>query len=169
MFGDVLDTTAVTTHLTTHGEGATLLVLDDVFEHFLGVTTIGVAINHGAFATFATPKLIDGHVGDFAFDVPQGHVDTADGVVEHGAVAPVGVDHHQLPHVFAVAGVTTDQQWLEIIFDRFDHQCGPLGKRGTAQTKQPILVGFDFDDDDTNAVRSGQKRPYTRDFHCNLH
>ena len=165
---DVLDATAVAAHLTAHGQCTAFFVLDDILEDFLGITAVGMPIDHRTFAALAAPQLIHGHVGDFALDVPQCHVDTADGVVEHGAVAPVRVDHHHLPHVFAVARITADEQWLEVVFDGFDHQGSALGEGGTAITDQPILVCFDLDDDNPDAIGSRQKSFDACNFHVSL-
>ena len=57
-----------------------------------------------------------GMLADFALDVPQRHVDAADGVVQHRAVAPVGVDVHHVPQVFDVGRVAALEQ--AVVFHR---------------------------------------------------
>ncbi len=43
---------------------------------------------HGLPA-LAAEQLVDGHAGSLPLDVPQGHVDAGDGVVENGPIPPV--------------------------------------------------------------------------------
>src|SRR5258708_6991740 len=60
-----------------------------VIEATLDVAPGSVRVAVGRFANLAAQQLIDGHVRLPAFDVPEGHMNTADGVVEHWPIAPV--------------------------------------------------------------------------------
>ena len=59
---------------------------------FLERLTGGVSVGVDGLSALSTQQPIDRQAGVLTEDVPQGHVDTADGVVEHRTVAPVGTD-----------------------------------------------------------------------------
>ena len=68
-----------------------------------------------AGAALPAPQLVARHVRQLALDVPQRHVHAADGVVQHGPVAPVAADHHGLPQVLDVARVLADDERADVI------------------------------------------------------
>jgi len=85
----------------------------DVLEGPPGSVAVGI----DGLAALAAEKLVDRHAGALAEDVPQGHIDTADGVVEHRAVAPVGADKGRLPHVLDLRRVLAEYERLEETID----------------------------------------------------
>jgi hypothetical protein len=66
-----------------------------------------MAVDHGRLTAFAAQKIVDRHIGDFTFDIPKRLIHSTDGVVQHRAVAPVGIDIHHVPQVFDVGRIAT--------------------------------------------------------------
>src|SRR6185437_11586438 len=62
-------------------------------------------------ADWAAQQLANGLVEFFAFDIPQGLVDAADGRVVGDAAAPEILAMHDLPEVFNAARVFSDQEY----------------------------------------------------------
>src|SRR5207253_3115661 len=81
-----------------------------------GATDMYIGID--GVSTFAAEKLVDRHVGPFAKDVPQGHIDAAEGVAEHGAVAPIGADEPRLKNVFNLERILAQKKRLQVFIDR---------------------------------------------------
>ena len=69
--------------------------------------------------------------GQLALDVPQGHVDAGDGVVQHRAVAPVAVDHRHLKGLFDPRDVAADDERLEVMLDGRVYRVEALGEGRT--------------------------------------
>src|SRR4051812_1573363 len=107
-----------------------------------------MAVDGGGFATLAPEQFVDRHVGQLALDIPQGDVDAGDGVVEHGAIAPVGVDHRRLEDILNAMNLFADQERLEVMFERGGDSLMALCKRSTAKAIQAGLRRFNLDDDE---------------------
>ena len=108
---------------------------------------------------FSAQQSVHRQSGVLAKDVPQGHVDTTDGIVEHRTVSPVGTDEGRLPDVFNVQGVLAKQKWTQVLVDGSCDHPGPLGERGTTEPVKTGLVGVDPDDDQPDSRWSGQDGP----------
>ena len=80
-----------------------------------------MAVDRGRVAVFAAEDVVKRHIGALGLDVPQRDVDAADGIVQHRAVAPVAVDHHQAEQFLDAASVAAKQQRLEVLLDRRGH------------------------------------------------
>ena len=153
---EVLGFAAVETGLDSDVVIALLAEPADGVGEFFDVPAVGVGIDGSGFAALAAEELVDGHAGQFAFDIPQGHVDTGDGVVEHGAVAPVMMDHHGLPEVFDAGDVSADEHGSEMILDGGVNGAEGLGEGGAAEAVEAGLGGDDLDDDEAGAVGLGE-------------
>ena len=124
-------------------------LLDDgpgAVEGVLDLRPAGVGVAVGGLAHLAAEELVDGHPRLAALDVPQRHVHAAHGVVEDGAVAPVGAVVHGLPEVVDPVRLPADQEGLEVAVDGGDHQVGALGVGGAAVAVEPVLVRRDLHD-----------------------
>jgi hypothetical protein len=51
------------------------------------------------FAALAARELINGHARLPSLDIPQGLIDTAEGVIQHRAILPIGTVVARLPDV----------------------------------------------------------------------
>ena len=146
---------AVTAALAADGLDADLTVLGDVLTDLREIPTIHMAIHRHALAALAAEQLVQGHVGHFAFDVPQGHVHTGDRIVLDGAIAPVAVLVHELPDVVDVRNITADQQRAQIFFhNHLDGQV-PVSEGTAAQAVQARLAGFHLHHQKVDAFRRG--------------
>src|SRR5207245_1628168 len=58
----------------------------------LEIPAAGMAVRIDGIPAFAAKQLVNRHPGPFAENVPQSHVDAAQGIAEHRPVAPVGAD-----------------------------------------------------------------------------
>ena len=123
-----------------------------VFDDVGIVGSAGVAVGVGSFAALAAGELIDGHVGLAAFDVPEGLVDAGDGVVEDGAVAPIGAVVAGKPNVLNAVRGFAEKQGLEIAIDGGLDEIGALGKGGAAVAVEAVLIGGDFDHGKAHAL-----------------
>ena len=78
-------------------------------------------VHGGRLSRLAAEQVVDRHPRHLALDVPQGLVDAADGVVEDGAVAPVGGHVAGLPYVLDFGRVLADEAGFQVIVDGFGH------------------------------------------------
>lgn len=146
---------AVTAALAADGLDADLTVLGDVLADLGQVAAIDVAVHRHALPALAAEQLVQGHVGHFAFDVPQGHVHTGDRIVLDGAIAPVAVLVHELPDVVDVRNIPADQQRAQIFFHhQLDGQM-PVSEGTAAQAIQARLAGFHLHHQKVDAFRRG--------------
>ena len=126
-----------------------------------------MAVDAGRLADLAAEQVIHGHAGHLALDVPEGLVHAGDGVVEHGAVAPIGADHAHLPDVLDAGDVLADEQGLHVIRHRMGNGHPPLGVGGAADAVQAGLRGDHLDDNEGNPFRCGANRVNVLDrYHC---
>ena len=134
-----------------------------VVDHLgdLGAARVRVAVRR--LARLAAEKLVHGHPGLAALDVPQRHVDAADGVVEHGAVAPVGARVERLPGVLDPVRGLADQERLQVALHRRHHEVGALREGGAAVAVEPVLVGRDLDHHQPQPGRRRGDRAHVRD------
>jgi hypothetical protein len=98
-------------------------------------------------AAAAAEEVIEGHPGQLALDVPEGHVDAGHSVVQHRAAAPVGADRQHRPDVLDIVYRAADDLRLQVFLDGGDHRQRALGERGTPQPIESWFVGFNFHDD----------------------
>jgi hypothetical protein len=124
----------------------------------LGLASVGVAVDVGGGPALAAPQLVAGHARLLALDVPQGHVQPADGVVEHRPVAPVAADHRRLPEVLHVARVAPHGEGPQVAIEGLLDGPTALRERRAAQPVQARLARPHADDDQPRAHRLGQKR-----------
>ena len=119
---------------------------------------VGVTVDARSLAHLAAQQVVNGHIRHLALDVPQRFVHAGDGVVEHGAVAPVGADHAHLPDVLDAGDVLAHQQRLHVVGDRVRDRHPALGVGCAADAVQTGLGGHDLDDDQRNAFGCGTDR-----------
>src|SRR6185369_5758037 len=114
--------------------------------HDIGkIRSVGVAVTIGGLAAFAARKLVDGHAGLTALNVPQRLIHTADRIIQNRAVFPVGAVVTGLPDVLNPVRRLTDQERLEVPFHRGLDQVGALRESGATIPVKAILVGRDLD------------------------
>ncbi len=135
---------------------ALLTVLEDVVAEFLDVLTVRVAVDGHALAALSTEQLVQGHVGEFALDIPQRHVDARNGIVLDRAIAPIGVLMHELPEFLDGLGIAADEQRTQVFLDKALHHEMAVREGGTTETIEARLVGFDLDDDEIDTLWRGQ-------------
>jgi hypothetical protein len=140
-------------HLHAHMAPALFHILLRVSDHLVKFGPAGVCIRVGSLAALAARKLIHGHAGLAALDVPQRLVDAADGVVQDRPVFPVRAVVARLPDVFDAVSGLAQQEGLEVLLDRGLYQVGPLGERRTAIPVEPVLVGRDLHDGQAHSLR----------------
>src|SRR5262249_9936264 len=87
------------------------------FRDFFERVTAGVAIRIDRLAALAPEELVDRHACALAEDIPQGHVDAADGVAEHRPVAPVRAEEAGTLNVLDGGRVLADEEGLEEAVD----------------------------------------------------
>src|SRR5262252_6925761 len=88
----------------------------------LHVTTAGMAVTIHGEAALAAEELIDRHAGALALDVPQGLIYSAERVVQHRTVAPVGTRVGGLPEILDIVGISTAAEVVKVILDRAFHR-----------------------------------------------
>jgi len=110
-----------------------------------------VGVDIGSLAAFAADEIVDRHVGHAAFDIPEGLIDAADGVVEHRAVFPVRAVVAGLPDVFDLIDGVVFEEGLQVAIDGGLDEVGALGEGGTAVAVEAVLIGGDFDDVEADA------------------
>jgi hypothetical protein len=102
-------------------------------------------------AAFPAEQAVQRQARNLPEDIPQGHVDPAQGIVQHRPVSPVGTDERRLPGVLDLQRVASHQERLQEVFDGGLDGAGPLRKRGAAQPVQSRLIGQDLDHDQPDA------------------
>lgn len=158
---------AVPAELAAHVPDALREPGADVVGDFGGVAAVGVPVDGGGLAHLAAEQLVERQSGDLSLDVPQGHVDAGDRVVELGSVAPVAADGHRLPEVFDPVGLLAAQERVEVVGDDGAHRVRALREGGAADAVQAGLRGFDFHHDQpVDAVGHGEDRTHGPDREC---
>ena len=72
----------------------------------------------------AAQNLIERQPGSLAQNVPQGHIDAADRIVERWPVPPIAAEPRGLPDVLDLRCVLADQERLKIFIDGRLHDAG---------------------------------------------
>ncbi len=126
------------------------------------VAAVGVSVNHDAVATLAAQELVNGHAREFAFDVPQRHVNGSNRSHGHRSTTPVGTAVKVLPDVLNIARITTNEARKDVILQiRLDRQLTPV--EGGITQPPNSFVGDDPDRDKV-APRTGDDGLYTLNF-----
>ena len=120
-----------------------------------------------AGTALAAQQAVDGQARDLALDVPQRHVDAGDGVVEHGAVAPVGGAVEHLPGVLDVVHVAADHRGAEVFVNGGLDRQNALGEGGAAEAVEAGFGGFYLDHEQVAAAGGGKEGLYVA--HSNAH
>ena len=134
----------------------------DLFE----IAARSVRIQRRSLAALTTEQLIDGHARPLALDIPQRLVHAGERVVEHRPTAPVGADVGRLINVFDVVRIAPDQERLEILLDRRDHDQRALSEGRAAKAIQAGLARLDFHDDESDAIRRCADGFHARNAEC---
>ena len=113
---------------------------------FLHRISNGMGIGRDGRSCLAAQQLIQRHICQFALDVPQSHINTGHCIVDDRAIAPVGVDHHQVPQILDVVGIAADENRLEVILHHALDRQRTLLERSAAHTVN-ALVGQHLDGD----------------------
>src|SRR5690606_5810225 len=101
----------------------------------------------------------------FTLDVPQGLIQSAQCVVQHRAVTPVGTYIGGLPDVFDIMNVLAPAKVVEILIDcRYDSM-RTLTEGGASQTVQTVLVGFHFYHHQFDSIRGCGECRYLADLY----
>src|SRR5690606_4863875 len=116
----------------------------NLFEYSFWRWTTGMRIGVDCESAFTAQQLINRYPQQFTLDVPQGLIQSAQCVVQHRAVTPVGTYIGGLPDVFDIMNVLAPAKVVEILIDcRYDSM-RTLTEGGASQTVQTVLVGFHF-------------------------
>lgn len=146
---------AVSPHLDTHMAVSGSDKLLDIFDHIADVVSAGMGVAVHSEAAFATEELIDRHASAFAFDVPERLVEAAEGIIEHGAVAPVGTDVSSLPDILDIVGIFAYAKVVEVFVDRSHNAVSALAEGRAADAIEAGFGGFDFDDNQFDSTLRG--------------
>ena len=128
--------------------------LDDGFGSSAG----GVAVYRNAGAAFAAQELIERDAKALGFDVPKRGIDSAKGIHQHRAIAPIRTLIHRLPYVFDIVRVFAGEERCEIFVYRCHHRANALSERGAADAVKAGFAGLDFHHAKACARRSGEVR-----------
>ena len=109
-------------------------------------------------AALAPEQLIDRHVGPLALDVPQGLVQAAQRVVQHGPIAPVGAGVGVLPQVLDAIDVPALGEGSEVLVHGGGDGQRPLRKRGAPEAVQSRLAGLDLHHAQPDPLRRRENR-----------
>ncbi len=150
-------------HLHAHVSEAASQVGPGVLEHLGDRSTARVRVAVRRLAALAAEELVDGHPGLSPLDVPERHVDAADGVVEDRPVPPVRARVEGLPRVLDPIRGLADEERLQVAFHRGRDEVGALGEGGAAVAVEPVLVGRDLDHDEPQPRRRGGDRAHVLD------
>ncbi len=140
--------------------------MEDAVDDLVFVPSARVGIRVSGLPTLSPQQLVKGHPRTFALDVPQRLVDAGDGVVEHGAVPPIAVDHRHLPRLLDPVDVTADQERVEVLFDRGVDGPEALGKRRATQPVKSIVRCEDLYYDEPGAGRLSENGLDIGDCNC---
>ncbi len=166
MGGLAVGRAAVAAALAAQVGDAHLLEAQDVVADLLNVPAVHVAVHRDALPDLPAEELVEGHVGQLALDVPEGHVHAGDGVVFDGPVAPVGVLVHQLPKLLDVLRVPPHQERLQVLLHQMPDRQVAVGKGGAPQAIQPRLVGLDLDGHKVDPLRRSADDFDAGDVYC---
>ena len=146
---------AVTAQLHTDVTVTLIHEFLNVLFYLVDGFAVGMTVNVSALTDFAAQHLVNRHVGHLTLDVPQGFVNTGNGVVQNGTVSPVGAAHHDLPDILDVVDAATHKQGLHVLLNGLSNCPPTLGEGCTADAVQAGLRGFHLDDHQVNAPRCG--------------
>ena len=124
----------------------------DGVRHLRDVRTVDAYIKVRRLTAFAAQELVDGHSRLPPFDVPQGLVDSANRVVEHRPVSPIGTVVHGLPQVLDPVRRPPDQKRTEVLLHGGHYQVRALCERGAAVAVEPILIGDNLHHDQSHVT-----------------
>ena len=125
---------------------ALINIIGDRVHQVFEVGAGGVTIDQCALAAFAAEQLIKRHVGKLRLDIPQRHIDSADGRHRNRAAPVVGAPIEELPDVLGVAGVLPDQVRNQVVLQIGRSHCLAALERRVAQPVD-ALVGHDLQRD----------------------
>jgi hypothetical protein len=108
--------------------------------HVLGSLHMGIDANPMASRT--AQQFVHGDAKQFALDVPQGHIDSADRAGQYGAATIESVTVHGLPVMGHGAGVLADQVSFQLLDSRCTSQRPPLDNRFAQPGDSCIGVNF---------------------------
>src|SRR5258708_1666685 len=135
------------------------------FVEVLHPPTPEVRVEADVIAYRAPPQLVDRRAERLSQDVPQRHVDAAQGCGPHSSVCvPEGLPIHDLPEVFDSAWILPDDERAEV-FDGADYGLRLPLKCCLAPTPQAVLVGQHLDEDPVAHPSVANKSLDTRDLH----
>ena len=130
---------AISPHL--HADMAITLchIMTHAIYHFVFIAPTGVCISICCLSTLPTQKLIHGHTRAFALDIPQRLIHPRYGIIEHGTIAPVPIDHAHLPNFLNAIHIASHDKRLEMFFNSRTHRVKSLSKR---RAPQSVKTGF---------------------------
>src|SRR5581483_10330202 len=124
-------------------------------------------VHGGGLAHLPADELVDGHVRELAFDVPQRLVDARKRVVQHRSRVPVGARVQRLMDVLDPLRIHADHVRPDELLDRGDDGVGALGERRAAPAVETRVARLHLDDDQLLvALRRGLEHPDVRDLEC---
>ena len=135
-------------------------VLDECF----GGCTLGVGVADDFVADGSAEEFVDGHVDGFAFDVPKGDVDGADGASVDAVCGEEVSSEHELPEAFGFPWVGTDDDLCEVV-DGF-HDCASHAGDSNFAEAVDSGIGFDtYEEGDSTVIVSDGYVLYCGDLH----
>jgi len=121
-------------------------VMRDRVHQVFKVGPGGMGVDHRAVAALAAEQLVERHVRQLALDIPQRHVDGADGGHGDRATPEIGAAVEELPDVFAAAWVHADQVGHDVVAEIGCRQGLSVFERRVAEAVD-ALVGHDLEGD----------------------
>src|SRR5438309_3549788 len=106
-----------------------------------------MCVHRHSVADLPSEQIVNGHVGPFAFYVPQRHVECAENIVLNGAVAPISSNVGTLPQVLNTVGRFADPERSILLFDGRDNSRSLIDVACRTDTVEPGFRGHDFQED----------------------
>ena len=116
-------------------------LFDFFIQRFHGIR-YRVGVGRDCRSGLSSQQLVQRHIRKFSLDIPKGHVDPGDGVVQHGTVAPIGIVGHEVPEVLNLVGVPPDQKGLHIFLNSRLHRKWPELKGRTAHAANVFIRAY---------------------------
>ena len=137
---------AVTAALAANIFNSDRAVFLNVFTDLIHVRSVHVSVHRNAGPHLAAKKVIKRHSCHFAFDVPQRHIYTGDGIVGYGSCSPVSILVHKLPELSDIVNFAADHEGLEVSLNKMLNRSPAICQSCTAKTVKTGFCSFDLDD-----------------------
>ena len=134
------------------------------FVRGLGTGEPDVGVHTDAVADLAAQHFIDGHIAGLGLDVPQSHVHSGNGTLQHGTHTPVGIPVQLMADPLHLTGILADEDTLDILDGT--QQSVLLVFQGALTDAGNARIGFDLHEHKVGPEGKDIKGFDIRNFHC---